>query len=446
MAVVMDLLHRPTKPLITSSPPSISAAHDRNSNHNIHASSRLLPLPNSTTSSFRSHRICSHLAFHASKSGHGCSWMQDNSTYNDIVTNNKRNHGPLHSVFPPRSAESAEISSVKDLFEFICSGPLIDKLGFTSQTIADSIDKWLENGSHVCKLFQLNDLYLTTPQKARIYHYYIPVFLWCEKQISDHRSTFKDGDDIPPLVIGFSAPQGCGKTTLVFALDYLFKTSGRKSATISIDDFYLTYDDQAKLRENNPGNALLEFRGNAGSHDLSLSVETLQALGKLTKEGMKMKLPRYDKSAYNGRGDRADPSVWPEVEGPLTVVLFEGWMLGFKPVPSELVKTVDPQLEIVNKNLEAYYDAWDQFVKSWIIIKIEDPSCVYQWRLQAEIQMREAGNPGMTDEEVLDFVSRYLPAYKAYLPTLYTEGPKGSVSERTLVVEIDEGRNPILAG
>lgn len=24
-------------------------------------------------------------------------------------------------------------------------------------------------------------------------------------------------------------------------------------------------------------------------------------------------------SAYSGRGDRADPSTWPEVEGPLTV-------------------------------------------------------------------------------------------------------------------------------
>lgn len=24
-------------------------------------------------------------------------------------------------------------------------------------------------------------------------------------------------------------------------------------------------------------------------------------------------------SAYNGRGDRADPSTWPEVEAPLTV-------------------------------------------------------------------------------------------------------------------------------
>lgn len=105
----------------------------------------------------------------------------------------------------------------------------------------------------------------------------------------------------------------------------------------------------------------------------------------------------------------------------IQVVLFEGWMLGFKPLPVEVVKAVDPQvrawgilfwhhwyylhmvlmsycrssersyhsilsfilqLEIVNKNLEAYYDAWDKFIKSWIVIKIKDPSCVYQWRLQ----------------------------------------------------------------
>ena len=29
------------------------------------------------------------------------------------------------------------------------------------------------------------------------------------------------------MQIGFSAPQGCGKTTLVFALDYLFRITGR---------------------------------------------------------------------------------------------------------------------------------------------------------------------------------------------------------------------------
>ncbi|CAI9267487.1 unnamed protein product [Lactuca saligna] len=411
MVVVMDVLYQPTKPLITSSSPSPSIS-DRNFNYYAHVSTRYHPLPSTSSSSFGLHRITSQLAPNSSKTdgGYGCSWMQDNSTYKSIIANHERRHGPLHSMFP---SSPAQVSSVEDLFEFICSGPLIEKLGFTPETIAESIDKWLTNGFH----------------------------------ISDHRSTFKDGDDIPPLVIGFSAPQGCGKTTLVFALDYLFsKTAGRKCATISIDDFYLTYDEQAKLREKNPSNALLEFRGNAGSHDLPLSIETLTAVSNLTKEGMKMKLPRYDKSAYNGRGDRADPSTWPEVEGPLSVVLFEGWMLGFKPLPAQVVKAVDPQLEIVNKNLEAYYDAWDKFIKSWIIIKIKDPSCVYQWRLQAEIGMREAGNPGMTDEEVMDFVSRYLPAYNAYLPTLYTEGPKGSDSNHTLIVEIDEERNPILAG
>jgi len=81
-------------------------------------------------------------------------------------------------------------------------------------------------------------------------------------------------------------------------------------------------------------------------------------------------------------------------------------MLGFKPLPVEVVKAIDPQvrlmlllchynwynyssklffvvqLETVNKNLEAYYDAWDKFIKAWIVIKINDPSCVYQWRLQ----------------------------------------------------------------
>lgn len=321
---------------------------------------------------------------------------------------------------------------------------MLYKIGLTPEKVAESIDKWLSYGRQLCRLFQLNELFLTEPQKVRLYHYYIPVFLWCESEIAQHQAKFKDKEDIPPLVIGFSAPQGCGKTTLVFALDYLFQMIGRKSATISIDDFYLTAEGQNKLREANPGNALLEYRGNAGSHDLPFSVETLTALTKMSREGTKMKLPRYDKSAFGGRGDRADPSTWPEIEGPLTVVLFEGWMLGFKPLPVEAVKAVDPQLEIVNKNLKAYYDAWDKYIQSWIVIKIKDPSCVYQWRLQAEIAMREAGNPGMSDDEVRDFVSRYLPAYNAYLPTLYSEGPSGSDPQHLLNIEIDEKRNPIL--
>ncbi|TQD74102.1 hypothetical protein C1H46_040363 [Malus baccata] len=341
--------------------------------------------------------------------GSGCSWMQDNSMHH-------------------KNSAGSECGE----------GMLIDKLGLTPEAVAESIDKWLAYGLHLCRLFQLIELYLNEPQKVRLYHYYIPVFFRCEDQISQHRSLYKDGDDIPCLFvyskilywICFSVPLGCGKTTLVFSLDYLFKVMGRKSASISIDDFYLAAEGQ--------------LRGTAGSHDLPFSVETLSALTEFSKEGMKMKLCRYDKSAYNGKGDRADPSMWPEVEGPLTAVLFEGWMLGFKPLPEKVVKAVHPQLGTVNKNLEAYY-AWYKFIKAWIIIKIKDPSCVYQWRLQAKIAMREAGKPEMSDDEVKDIVSRYLSEYNAYLPTLYSEGPEGSDPRRLILVEINEGRNPIFS-
>ncbi|XP_068652633.1 D-glycerate 3-kinase, chloroplastic-like [Aristolochia californica] len=374
-------------------------------------------------------------------SRHSCSWMQDTSTNYVKVSSRGCRPRQLNSEFP---TTPAVVSTVADLFDFICAGPLIEKLGLTPEMVESSIDKWLECGVVLCRLFKMNELQLSEADKVRVYHYYVPVYIWCEDQILHHQSLFKDSEEVPPLVIGVSAPQGSGKTTLVFALDCLFRALGRNSATLSIDDFYLTAEDQAKVRSENPGNSLLEYRGNAGTHDLPFSVETLTALTKLTKEGMKVKVPRYNKSAYGGRGDRADPSTWPEVKGPLTVILFEGWMLGFKPLPNEVVKAVDPQLEVVNKNIEAYYEAWDRFVGAWLIIKIKDPSCVYEWRLQGEVAMIADGKPGMSKEEVRDFVSRYMPAYKAYLPTLYSEGPVGSDPERLLVVEIDEERNPIL--
>ena len=72
-------------------------------------------------------------------------------------------------------------------------------------------------------------------------------------------------------------------------------------------------------------------------------------LGRKTLEGLvslndypesEMKLPRYDKSAYDGKGDRADQADWPVIEAPLDVILFEGWMLGFTPVSDEAASQV----------------------------------------------------------------------------------------------------------
>ncbi|PKU80522.1 D-glycerate 3-kinase, chloroplastic [Dendrobium catenatum] len=115
-------------------------------------------------------------------------------------------------VFP---TSSALVSSLDDLFEFICTGPLLRRMGFTTENVAEGIDKWLLCGGYLCRLFGLNELQLTAPEKARVYHFYVPVFLWCEKQIERHVLGFGDAEEVAPLVIGVSAPQGSGKTTLV---------------------------------------------------------------------------------------------------------------------------------------------------------------------------------------------------------------------------------------
>jgi D-glycerate 3-kinase len=68
---------------------------------------------------------------------------------------------------------------------------------------------------------------------------------------------------------------------------------------------------------------------------------------------------------------------------------------------------------------------------------------VFGWRLQAEQRMRAAGKPGMTDEQIADFVSRYIPAYTAFLPGLYAAGPTTAKAGRTLVIEVDDCRCPV---
>ena len=43
--------------------------------------------------------------------------------------------------------------------------------------------------------------------------------------------------------------QGCGKTTLVELLEALFAHNGIRAASVSIDDFYLTFADQQALAQ-----------------------------------------------------------------------------------------------------------------------------------------------------------------------------------------------------
>ncbi|MCO5573924.1 hypothetical protein L7F22_027702 [Adiantum nelumboides] len=375
---------------------------------------------------------------------HECRLWRQKETISSLSSNSQHKYLRLIGTTTLCLPASAPIlTPLSDLYDFICTGPLISKVGLDPTAVKDSINEWLELGLRLSRNLGFNELFLTPEEKIRVYHYYIPVFMWCKQQLAHHQAQFKEEEEVPALVIGITAPQGCGKSTLVYSLDYLFNSIGSRAASVSIDDFYLTGQEQENLAAENHGNALLEFRGNAGSHDLKLGTQTLEALRNLSSPGRKAKVPRYDKSARSGRGDRADLSRWSELEGPLKILLFEGWMLGFVPVAASAYQAVDPQLEKVNQNLAAYHDACDKYVDSWIVIKVTNLEAIYNWRLQAEIGMRMTGRPGMTDEEVQDFVSRYMPAYKAYLPGLYASGPKDALPEKTLQIDIDDNRNPI---
>jgi D-glycerate 3-kinase len=108
------------------------------------------------------------------------------------------------------------------------------------------------------------------------------------------------------------------------------------TVVLSIDDLYLPHSVQLLLASSNPLNALVQHRGEPGTHDIALGLSLFRAL----KAHQHAKIPAYDKSAFNGQGDRADESTWEEVNVPgsiikVQIVIFEGWCVGFRALGSE---------------------------------------------------------------------------------------------------------------
>lgn len=328
-----------------------------------------------------------------------------------------------------------------DLADYVSQGYVASTMGLSKQAISADIALWKQLGDRLARQLKLDPASLNESQRSRIYQYYLPTYFWVKKELAAHRAKYAaKGEEPPAFVVGISAPQGCGKTTLVSQLQELLIGDGCPTASVSLDDYYLTGAEQDALAAKYPDNGLLKFRGNAGSHDLQLAKANLEELKGCNVAGKKVQVPRYDKSLREGRGDRAAKETWPALDGPLQVVLLEGWMLGFKPVGEAAVAAVDKQLVPVDKFLEKYAAAMENMADSWIVIRVDDPQWVFNWRLQAEVEMRATGKPGLTDAQVADFVSRFMPAYKAYLPALYKDGPTGQAGAPRLTLSVNSSR------
>ncbi|GAB1728918.1 hypothetical protein NU195Hw_g4950t2 [Hortaea werneckii] len=269
----------------------------------------------------------------------------------------------------------------------------------------------------------------------------VPFILHHIKQHRDHYTT--RGQTPPPFFIGLNGVQGAGKTTLVTTLSTTLSSSPHNLPTVvlSIDDLYLPHDDQEALGKAHPTNPLVQHRGQPSTHDVKLGAELFQSL--LDKK-TNIKVPSYDKSAFAGAGDRRSQGQWDTVnvedQPPIEVVIFEGWCVGFRALSDSEVEqkwkaakadfesngdSYEGQLGklkledviFINKKLREYDALTDQF-GAFMQIDAEDTQYVYNWRLQQEAALRASKGTGMTDEQVVNFVNGYYPAYELYTDVL----------------------------
>ncbi|EXJ58149.1 hypothetical protein A1O7_05573 [Cladophialophora yegresii CBS 114405] len=262
--------------------------------------------------------------------------------------------------------------------------------------------------------------------------------------LSEHQKAQATSSNPPPFFIGLNGVQGAGKTVLVDILKETLTSPPHNLPTVvfSLDDLYLTHDDQVALARAHPDNPLLQHRGQPSTHDIPLAKAVFDSL----KHNKPTKIPQYNKAAFSGQGDRVPETEWAEVNTdashPVRVVLFEGWCVGFRPLSPEVLqqkhaaavealKTATPQspyrgrlghntlssVTTINEALRQYDEITAQ-LDAFVHIDALDPLYVYKWRLEQEAGLRASRGSGMTDEQVRHFVDGYYPAYELYTDTL----------------------------
>ncbi|MFM7365734.1 MAG: glycerate kinase [Cuspidothrix sp.] len=246
-------------------------------------------------------------------------------------------------------------------------------------------------------------------------------------KIAAHRQQLRK-----PLIQGILGAQGTGKTTMTRILSLILQQLGYRTLSLSLDDFYKTYSDRLALIQQD---SRLIWRGPPGTHDIHLA---LSVLDRIHQSKSPVIVPRFDKSAYGGAGDRTTDEV---ITNPIDILLFEGWFVGLKPIaperflnaPPPILTDADRQFAAdMNTQLQNYLPLWAK-LGSLIVLHPQDYRYSLTWRKQAERQMIATGKSGMTDAEIENFVNYF---WRSLHPELFID-PLIKSSVVDLVIEIN---------
>ncbi len=190
------------------------------------------------------------------------------------------------------------------------------------------------------------------------------------------------------LLVAINGAQGTGKSTLALFLQAFLQAQGKRAAVLSIDDLYFPYATRQQLaKEIHP---LLQTRGVPGTHELVLGQAVINRL-LAAKAGDNIALPVFDKA----HDDRKPKTEWPTIEGPIDVILLEGWCVGASAMPEEALLTPINQLEAdedakqiwrtyMNKQLAQYYQTFFKQFDLLVMLKAPSFDCVRAWRALQE--------------------------------------------------------------
>lgn len=238
-----------------------------------------------------------------------------------------------------------------------------------------------------------------------------------------------------PLIQGVLGGQGTGKTTLGAVLSLILSELGYRTLSLSLDDLYKTYDERQHLQKKD---SRLIWRGPPGTHDVELGLQVLDQL-RSPSQPQPILLPRFDKSAWGGAGDRSTPEMVQSID----IVLFEGWFVGVRPIDARVFDASTPApietsadrlfARDMNERLKDYVPLWERLDRLMVLYP-SDYRHSQQWRRQAEQQMIATGKSGMTDAQVDKFVEYF---WRSLHPELFITPLTQNSSLVDLVIEIN---------